>query len=909
MAGAGALPHEATLRATDRLQWARSTRRREIGQALAALGEPETYGVVITGETRFGKSAVASALLEQIDPSVHTVRLRSTIVGSETPYGALAALIARLPPETPGDPASTMRGIQDILAADADGRPAVLALETSRNLDELSTAALVNIVVTGTAKLVIVADRTSDLPPDFHWMLAEDRLRDIPLPPLTPEETAAAVTELLGGLVPQTVSLELHTRARGNPQILLMTVAEMLRTGTLRVSGGVWMTAGADEERGAGPLRQVEDLVRARVEREPPEIRAVVEGLACARRLPLEILVRVYGPDVVVRMEESRLIVVDDGGRHMVALADPLIGDVVRSWLSVTRRRELRDLIMGGGEPAPELLTTFELLGFAAWTRECHSVLSPRLAIAAATASLRLYDAQFALRCLEGVAREQDTWAAVQRLRARASLLLQVPRQALASLDAVAAEESAAQSASDAAWSAAARAEALRWIPGRSDEAPRVLEDARGEVLVRSGMGREDADLERETGHALEILDLAEFEHFAFRGDFARIIDRLEAANAAGTAHDPDFPLMVQCLLMEARTAMGREQEGLALMHEVASALGGAVHEAKIRHEFGVRAFNVLLLNGHWRQCLALVKGTVKTPLARASALGGSLELGIGLAHVYAGRGAEALPSLLAATAMLEHQPVFNTLGAAYAATAFAYAQLGDTASAQHYLAKLDALPVLPCSHATSASTEFCSLLARRWAGDSGAVARLVESARTDIAAGRWTMAGLKLVGATVGATDDELRLLEDVCGRRQGSLARLGLLLARGTRTGALEDLIAAGDLAAELELDALEARCVAVAIDAARDAGDTVTVRLLQTRLDRLAGTRVPVLPVVPRTSLPSLTVREQEVAALAARGTSNRQIAEDLRLSVRTVEGHLYQVFSKLGVANRAELAAVL
>ena len=44
-------------------------------------------------------------------------------------------------------------------------------------------------------------------------------------------------------------------------------------------------------------------------------------------------------------------------------------------------------------------------------------------------------------------------------------------------------------------------------------------------------------------------------------------------------------------------------------------------------------------------------------------------------------------------------------------------------------------------------------------------------------------------------------------------------------------------------------------------------------------------------------------------AAAGTSNRKIAEQMHVSVRTVEGHLYQVYSKLHVASRTELKDVI
>jgi predicted ATPase/DNA-binding CsgD family transcriptional regulator len=52
--------------------------------------------------------------------------------------------------------------------------------------------------------------------------------------------------------------------------------------------------------------------------------------------------------------------------------------------------------------------------------------------------------------------------------------------------------------------------------------------------------------------------------------------------------------------------------------------------------------------------------------------------------------------------------------------------------------------------------------------------------------------------------------------------------------------------------------------------------------------------------------LTPREREVAALVARGLSNRQIAEQLVVGVRTVESHVASALAKLGLASRAQLA---
>ena len=55
--------------------------------------------------------------------------------------------------------------------------------------------------------------------------------------------------------------------------------------------------------------------------------------------------------------------------------------------------------------------------------------------------------------------------------------------------------------------------------------------------------------------------------------------------------------------------------------------------------------------------------------------------------------------------------------------------------------------------------------------------------------------------------------------------------------------------------------------------------------------------------------LTRREIEVARLVTAGKSNREIAAELFLSEKTVETHLSNVFTKLGVTSRAAVAAVL
>ncbi len=65
----------------------------------------------------------------------------------------------------------------------------------------------------------------------------------------------------------------------------------------------------------------------------------------------------------------------------------------------------------------------------------------------------------------------------------------------------------------------------------------------------------------------------------------------------------------------------------------------------------------------------------------------------------------------------------------------------------------------------------------------------------------------------------------------------------------------------------------------------------------------------PEPARASRQPLSPQELQIAQMAASGLSNREIAERLFLSHRTVGAHLYRVFPKLGIVSRSELARAL
>ncbi|MGO9338917.1 MAG: LuxR C-terminal-related transcriptional regulator [Terracidiphilus sp.] len=65
------------------------------------------------------------------------------------------------------------------------------------------------------------------------------------------------------------------------------------------------------------------------------------------------------------------------------------------------------------------------------------------------------------------------------------------------------------------------------------------------------------------------------------------------------------------------------------------------------------------------------------------------------------------------------------------------------------------------------------------------------------------------------------------------------------------------------------------------------------------------IPSPSLVTAPDSPSLTAREMEVVQCAAKGRTNRAIANELGLSEHTVKNYLFRAFEKLGVSSRVEL----
>ncbi|MFC7892242.1 LuxR C-terminal-related transcriptional regulator [Streptomyces sp. NPDC057381] len=139
----------------------------------------------------------------------------------------------------------------------------------------------------------------------------------------------------------------------------------------------------------------------------------------------------------------------------------------------------------------------------------------------------------------------------------------------------------------------------------------------------------------------------------------------------------------------------------------------------------------------------------------------------------------------------------------------------------------------------------------------------------------------------------------ERAAGRLTGVFAAHADALARG-------DGPALDEVAGQLERRGFRLFAAEAHAQAARAHRDPSAARTARTRAAALArhceGARTPALSGLV---LGELTARQRQIVTLAAAGLSNRQIAERLTLSVRTVGNHLYGAYTRLGAGDRGAL----
>ncbi|WP_282943988.1 helix-turn-helix transcriptional regulator [Cellulomonas endometrii] len=800
--------------------------------------------VVVRGDEGSGRSRVLRTVLSDASRrGITSVLLRAA---GDAPLSALrghASVLAERVPPTPS-------GLAGWLAGELRGRRAVLLVDDLDLLDAASTEVVLQALRLTSASCVATTstDLTSAGTDVLAALVSERAPAEVRLRPLGFRATARLLAEVLRAPADVALTSSITARSGGNARVAIALADAARFAGAAQESAGRWHKTGSLDD---VPLDAVAHALLARL---GPEQVEALELLAWTGPLPEPAALSALGAELLEGLvARGRVRRQHLAGGATVTVAPPALAAALRARLAPERRHDLSERVAARvGPDAPhfpdgrvrvaDMLLDGDRTEYRQWAADLAGVLNERTS------------AQEAAR--------RAAWQTAPTVaHANAYLDTLLLRRADAQVATV--FQGTEPAGSDALDDVVTfRLRELRWAAGRGESDADLLRRARahpdqlGVVQALVAMRRAEPD----DAAALRV-DLPPSTVARAWGSVVRAAGLLDAGR-------PDLALGV-CEAEEPGEPLREVDHHLDGLHAEALLLLGRLEDAALesrrRLEQALDDLDLLGIRAH--ACLLaealLLQGESD---AAWRVLGTSLRIGPGgpMDSTFFRRGL--------------------TVGAVL------LAQRGATDVAGVLLEELEATP--PVDRPVLPALEPLGRAALAEARDPGSGGDFLWDAGSRYAEDRQPLAALVCWLAHPGPYDAErLQVVRDTFAACRVPLLEPYLRLHEARAAGD-QDAVVAALASATVDIAGLVRTAVA-SLDPEHAALDVVWA--LDPRLR----------PVREEPRQEALSPRERDVAALAGAGLTNRQIADRLQLSVRTVENHMSAVLGKLGVSGRGDL----
>jgi DNA-binding NarL/FixJ family response regulator len=848
-----------------------------IQRALSGAGNHR--GAVIVGAAGVGKTRLAREVRARAEANGERT---SWIVGTESarqlPLGAFAASLGRPMSDSLSD---VRRVISSFVAQQQQGRM-LIAVDDAHLLDG-SSAHVVHQLAQMPGIRLLVTVRTGGDEPDAITALWKDHLLTrVDLQPLSPTDTRLIIETTLGGAVDSLSAKRFWKLTGGNMLLMRELLKDQIAAGRMRQVAGVWMW----DERVA-VSDSISGMVGRRLSGLAPGVALVVDILSQYEPLAVDMLCDLVHRHDLEVAEQMNLVTVERcGSRLMARLAHPLFGELRRAtagelYLSRIRGKLAQRLAK---EEHDDMQATMRRALLA-----LESDLAPdrKLFLEAARCGMTLLDLDLS---------DRFAAAAADAGAGEATGLRAMSLAGLGDGDRVdAILRRIGMDGPDGHHWATVRAANLIWNLGRLAEASAILDGL---------ASASESAAERAERVAVEACA------DAVAARWKTAVEKARAALNSSTVADFHAMLASGALTM-ALGALGKIDD---LTNHAAESIDRATtsfQASPMRFWYAAVYAQACRLTGRTDECVRSAKQLADSAPDVPGVAAANLAFLLGHAELTRGEVPTAVKLLHEALAGMEKHNVTTGLRAAACfALAEAHAKLGEAGAANDAITEVR----------RSVPAEYLFMqtplaMARGWALAAGG--RLTEAIAVVQAAGKdaretnqptHELACLQATaqwGDTSGAK----------CARELAELLKLPLSNAVARHTESLRDGSGEGLLAASADYRALGD--VATAADVAAQASIAFS-RSQQRKRSLYAAALAAQLanecgglctPALRNPLDQPLTYRQREIIELAAAGLSNKEIAERLDTSVRTVEGHVYRAYQRLGAKSREELFSIM
>ncbi|HTQ18862.1 helix-turn-helix transcriptional regulator [Mycobacterium sp.] len=853
----------------------------EIGIIRRALsGAGNHSGVVIAGAAGVGKTWLAREVLRRAEASGERTKW---IVGTDSAQALpLGAFIGSLG-EAMSDPLTNVRRVINSFVAQQRRSRVVVGVDDAHLLDGLSALVVHQLAQSGGARLLVTMRTGGDEPDAVTALWKDGLLVRLDLEPLSDAATREVIETTLDGPVDARSAARFRQLTGGNALFLRQLLADQVAAGRMRKLAGVWMWEG---DVAVSP--SLSDTIGHQMGRLKPRMAMVVDTLSLCQPLAVDVLCDLVPRSDLAAAERMGLVSVERTGTGLMArLAHPLFGELRRAragemYLSEIRGR-LATRLAEDGDADMQATVRRALLRL-----ESDLDPDPALYLESARHAMTLLDLDLADRFATAAARAGAPGAA--GLRAMNLVLLGRGEQAEAAL-----RDMTDGDLPDGHHWATVRAANLIWMLGNPQHAAVILDEL-------ASVAETPAQLA---------------ERLAVQACVDAVSARCQlAAERAGAALDfPDLPgfhaMMASLALIMGMGALGQVDELAGVAEQALRRATTSFQASHMRFWFGAVYGRACRLTGRIDEFVSTAKQLADSARDIPGLAYANLALLLGNAELVRGAAAEAARLVHEAVAGVQiHSVTTGLRPASYFALAEAHAKLGQASEANDAVAAARS-----CVPPDYLFMHTALALAGGWAmAASGRLGEAVTSVREAAlvarergqpthelaciqAAAQWGDASQaararELAGALSLPVADAVALHTEALLAGDGE----GLLAASAKYRG-VGDRAAAADAAAQ----------ASVAFDEDQHHRRGLYAAALARELaDECGGLQTPALRTPAGLKLSG---RQRDVVELVVAGLSNREIAEKLVMSVRTVEGHVYRACQRVGAQSREELASII